>query len=50
MQKGKMAVWGGLTNLRKEVKGKGEREKYTQLNAEVQRTARREKKVFLSEQ
>ena len=32
-------------------KGKGERERYTtQLNAEFQRIARREKKVFLSEQ
>ena len=36
--------------LRKEVKGKGEREIYDQLNAEFQRTARRDKKVFSSEQ
>ena len=35
---------------RREVKGKGERERYTQLNAELQRLARREKKNFLSEQ
>ena len=35
---------------RREVKGKGERERYTQLNAQFQRTARREKKAFLSEQ
>ena len=35
---------------RREVKGKGERERYTQLNAQFQRTARREKKSFLSEQ
>ena len=35
---------------RREVKGKGERERYTQLNAKFQRTARREKKAFLSEQ
>ena len=35
---------------RKEVKGKGERERYTQLNAEFQRIARRDKKDFLSEQ
>ena len=35
---------------RRELKGKGEREKYTQLNAEFQRTARRDKKSFLSEQ
>ena len=39
-----------IAEKRREAKGKGEREKYTQLNAEVQRTARREKKVFLSEQ
>ena len=34
---------------RREVKGKGERERYTQLNTEFQRTARREKKAFLSD-
>ena len=32
------------------MKGKGERERYTQLNAELQRLARRDKKNFLSEQ
>ena len=32
------------------MKGKGERERYTQLNAEFQRIARRDKKAFLSEQ
>ena len=32
------------------MKGKGERERYTQLNAEFQRRARRENKAFLSEQ
>ena len=32
------------------MKGKGERERYTQLNAEVQRKVRRDKKAFLSEQ
>ena len=32
------------------MKGKGEKERYTQLNAEFQRTARRDKKAFLSEQ
>ena len=36
--------------LRREVKGKRERERCTQLNAEFQRTSRREKKAFLSEQ
>ena len=33
---------------RKEVKGKGEKERYTHLNAEFQRLARRDKKAFLS--
>ena len=35
---------------RKEAKGKGEKERYTCLNAEFQRIARRDKKVFLSDQ
>ena len=35
---------------RREATGKGEKEKYTHLNAEVQRTARRDKKAFLSDQ
>ena len=35
---------------RREVKSKGEKERYTQLNAEFQRTARRDKKAFSSEQ
>ena len=35
---------------RREAKGKGEKERYTQLNAEFQRTARRDKKAFLSDQ
>ena len=35
---------------RREVKGKGERERYTQLNVEIQSTARRDKKTFLNEQ
>ena len=34
---------------RREVKGKREKERYTLLNAEVQRIARRDKKAFLSE-
>ena len=34
---------------RKEAKGKGEKERYTYLNAEFQRIARRDKKVFLSD-
>ena len=35
---------------RREVKSKGEKERYTHLNAELQRTARRDKKAFLSDQ
>ena len=35
---------------RKEAKGKGEKERHTHLNAEFQRTARRDKKAFLSDQ
>ena len=35
---------------RREAKGKGEKERYTHLSAEFQRIARREKKVFLSDQ
>ena len=34
---------------RREAKGKGEKERYTHLNAEFQRTARRDKKAFLSD-
>ena len=35
---------------RREVKSKGEKERYKHLNAEFQRTARRDKKAFLSDQ
>ena len=35
---------------RREAKGKGEQERYTHLNAEFQRIARRDKKAFLSDQ
>ena len=35
---------------RREVKGKGEKERYTHLNTELQRIARRDKKAFLSDQ
>ena len=47
-----MAVWGGLTNRceKKRSKKKGEKERYTHLNAEFQRIARRDKKAFLSNQ
>ena len=51
MQKSKMAVWGDLTiaEKRREVKSKGEKERYKHLNAEFQRMARRDKKAFLSD-
>ena len=39
-----------IAEKRKEAKGKGEKERYTHLYAEFQRTARRDKKAFLSEQ
>ena len=35
---------------RREAKGKGEKERYTHLNAEFQRIARRDKKAFFSDQ
>ena len=38
-----------IAEERREVKSKGERERYTQLNAEFQRIARRDKKAFFSE-
>ena len=39
-----------ITMKRGDMKGKGEKERYTHLNAESQRIARREKKAFLSDQ
>ena len=39
-----------ITMKRREVKGKGEKERYIHLNAEFQRIARRDKKAFLSDQ
>ena len=39
-----------IAEERREGKGKGERERYTQLNVEFQRIARRDKKAFLNEQ
>ena len=52
MQKGK---WLSEETLqiavkRREAKGKGEKERYTHLNAEFQKIARRHKKAFLSDQ
>ena len=52
-KKCKKAKWlseEALKQLRKEVNGKGERERYTQLNAEFQRTTRRDKEDLLNEQ
>ena len=54
-KKGKKAKWLSeealqITERRREVKGKGERKRYTHLNAEFQKTERRDKKAFLSEQ
>ena len=52
MQKGKL--WAAealqIAEKRREAKGKGEKARYTHLNAEFQRTARRDNKVFLSDQ
>ena len=39
-----------IAGKERDVKGKGERAIYTQLNAEFQRIARRDKKAFFSEQ
>ena len=39
-----------ITEKRREVKGKGEKERYRHLNAEFQRIARRDKKAFFSDQ
>ena len=52
MQKSKVNVWRGLTNSceKKRSKKQGKKEKYKHLNAEFQRIARRDKKVFLSDQ
>jgi len=52
MQKGKWLSEEALQIAveRREAKGKGEKERYTHLNTEFQRTARRDKKAFLSDQ
>ena len=54
-QKCKKAKWQSeealhIAEKRREAKGKGEKERYTHLNAEFQRIARRDKKAFLSDQ
>ena len=53
--KGKKAKWLSeealqIARKRREAKSKGEKERYSHLNAEFQRIARRDKKAFLSEQ
>ena len=51
MQKGKMVVWGSLTNSCEKKRSKRQRRKgYTHLNAEFQRIAGKDKKAFLSDQ
>ena len=52
MQKSKISVWGSLQIAvkRREVKSKGEKQRYKHLNAEFQRIARRDKKAFFSNQ
>ena len=54
-KKCKKAKWLSVEALptavkRREVKSKGEKERYTHLNAEFQRIARRDKRAFLSDQ
>ena len=39
-----------IAEERRDAKGKGEKERYTHLNAELQRIARRDKRPFLKEQ
>ena len=39
-----------IAEKRREAKGKGEKERYTNLNSEFQRVARKDKKAFLSDQ
>ena len=50
----KNAKWlsekGLQINKKREAKGKGEKERYTHLNVEFQRIARRDKKAFFSDQ
>ena len=50
MQKSKMAEEALQTAVKRKMKNKGEKERYTHLNAEFQRIAIRDKKAFLSDQ
>ena len=54
-KKCKMSKWLSeealqIAKKRREAKGKGKKKRYTHLNAEFQRIARRDKKAFLSDQ
>ena len=51
MQQGKVGVRGvsQVAEKRREAKGEGERKRHTQLNAEFQRTAGRDRKAFFNE-
>ena len=53
-KKSKKAKWlpdeASQVPEKREAKGKGEKERYTHLNADFQRIARRDKKVFFSDQ
>ena len=54
-KKGRREKWlseeaSQIAEKRREAKGKGEKERYMHLNAELQRIARRDKKAFLSDQ
>ena len=46
----KVKWFSQIAEKRRKVKGKGEKERYTHLNAEFQRIARRDKKAFLRDQ
>ena len=51
MQKGRMVEEAlQIAEKRREAKGKGEKERYTNVNAEFQRIEKRDKQVFLSDQ
>ena len=52
MKEGKVVVWVAFQRAeeRREANGKGERERYTQLNAELQRIVSKDKKAFFKEQ
>ena len=45
----KVGIEGNYLNIRREAKGKGEKERCTHFNAEFHRIARRDKKAFLSD-